>query len=102
VAVSVSRLLNQVAGNRRHTVTAVTMDSSYAAGGEPLTANDLGLSTVEAAQVEPTGGYVGRYIISTALLEARWTGTATASILVEPSATTNLSTITFNVDAWGI
>lgn len=101
MAVTVARLLNQVAGNKRHTVTAVTMDSSYVAAGEALTANQLGLGRVESAQVQNSGGLVGEYDISASKILARWTGDATASVLAQPSSTTDLATVVFNVDAWG-
>jgi hypothetical protein len=36
-----------VPGSRRQTVTEVTLDTEYAAGGEPVTAAELGLSRFE-------------------------------------------------------
>lgn len=101
MAATFSRLLNSVAGNRRHTVTAVTFDSSYLTGGESVTANQLGLTKLDSVEVQPTVGYVGEYITSTSTLLARWTGATTAAVLAEVSSTTDLSAVVFNVDAWG-
>jgi hypothetical protein len=39
----------RVPGAERRTVTDVTFDNSYAEGGEPLTAEQLGLNSVDVA-----------------------------------------------------
>lgn len=39
----------KVPGSERRTVTEVTLDNSYAAGGEPVTAAQLGLRVVDFA-----------------------------------------------------
>lgn len=49
MAVSVSRITDAQVPRFR-TVTDVTLDSSYQEGGEPLTAEQLGLATVERAE----------------------------------------------------
>jgi hypothetical protein len=102
VVATFSRTLNQVAGNRRHTVTAVTFDTSYLTGGESVTANDLGLYKLDYVTVLTTVGYVGEYITSTSTLLARWSGATTDAVLAQVSSTTNMGTVVFNVDAWGI
>lgn len=43
------KVVATVPGAQRFTVTEVTFDSSYPTGGEPLTATDLGLTTVDFA-----------------------------------------------------
>lgn len=102
MAATFSRILNQVAGNRRHTVTAVTFDTSYLTGGESVTANDLGLYKIDSVTVQPTVGYIGEYITSTSEILARWSGATTDAVLAEVSSTTNMGTVVFSVDAWGI
>jgi hypothetical protein len=37
----------RVPGSRRQTVSTVTMDTEYAAGGEPVTAAELGLTRID-------------------------------------------------------
>lgn len=39
----------RVVGAQRKTVTDVSMDTSYLSGGEPVTAGNLGLNTVDTA-----------------------------------------------------
>jgi hypothetical protein len=58
------------AGQTKLVVKKVTFDSSYPTGGEPLTASDLGLSTVLAAWPGPSAGYVFEYDITNAKLKA--------------------------------
>jgi hypothetical protein len=41
-------------GNTKRTVTDIALDSSYLSGGEPVTAGDLGLNSVNWASSEPT------------------------------------------------
>ncbi len=44
MAVSVSQVNQYVTGNKRVVVNNITLDSSFASGGEPLTKAQLGLS----------------------------------------------------------
>lgn len=44
-------------GNKLHVLADVAFDSSYAIGGESVTANNFGLSTIERLVVEPCQGY---------------------------------------------
>lgn len=62
-------------GNQIKTVTEVTLDSSYPTGGEPLTADDLGLNVVQDAVcqvVAPGDGSLvsAKYSIDDELLTA--------------------------------
>src|ERR1051325_201033 len=62
-----------VHGNRRAVAWDVTFDSSYLAGGEPLTARQLGLRTVLDVTVMPPalGGLSFAYDIANANLMAK-------------------------------
>ena len=44
-------------GNKYHVMADVAFDSSYAIGGEAITANNLGISTIERLMIEPCQGY---------------------------------------------
>lgn len=44
-------------GNKLHVLADVAFDDSYAIGGESITANNLGLSTIERLVIEPCQGY---------------------------------------------
>jgi hypothetical protein len=44
-------------GNKLHVLADVAFDSSYAIGGESISANNLGLSTIERLVIEPCQGY---------------------------------------------
>lgn len=81
----------------------VTMDASYVAtGGEPLTAAQLGLTTVLFAVVEPKGGYVFSYDIAAAKITAYWVDTSVdGAAMAEVVATTDLSTIAPRIMAIG-
>jgi len=59
-----------LAGKVRERIVDVTWDGAYPALGEPLTAATLGLTGVLFAYAYPTGGYVIKYNIASALLEA--------------------------------
>ncbi|MGH9266731.1 MAG: hypothetical protein ACRD0D_00985 [Acidimicrobiales bacterium] len=48
MAVSITNLSVFVAGSKRMAVATVTFDSSYPTGGEPVTAANLGLATLDA------------------------------------------------------
>jgi hypothetical protein len=89
----------EVPGAERRTVTDVLFDASYPTGGEPLTASDLGLSTVAFAsasvKVAGTGAVTAVfYDIANAKLLAY---TASAQV----ANTTDLSAVTVEVVAWG-
>lgn len=88
-----------VPGASRITVTEVAFDSSYPTGGEPLTASDLGLTTVEFAiatvKVAGTGSVTAVfYDIANAKLLAY---TAAAQV----ANTTDISAVTAQVFAVG-
>ena len=101
MAVSISIGDKAVLGNKRVTFSTVTFDSSYPTGGEPLTAADLGLSTVEYAvcNVNTVGG--------TQNVANVWYDKANSKIKVydetpgEASNTSDLSTLLVDVIAFG-
>ena len=45
-----------VIGDLKYKVIEITFDSSYATGGESLTASDIGFDQIVLAQIEPTDG----------------------------------------------
>lgn len=49
------------AGSKRAVVATIAFDSSYDAGGESLTAANLGLGVLDHVTIEPKGGYVFEY-----------------------------------------
>lgn len=62
MALTVSIRRRNVIGNRRETIADVTFDNSYPAGGESLTAADLGLAVLDHVEAPvSTGGYVTAY-----------------------------------------
>jgi hypothetical protein len=44
-------------GNKYHVLADVAFDNSYSIGGEAITANSLGISTIERLLIEPCQGY---------------------------------------------
>ena len=44
-------------GNKYHVMADVAFDNSYAIGGESVTANNLGMSTIDRLIIEPCQGY---------------------------------------------
>lgn len=56
----------------------VTFDSSYATGGEALTPADLGLTTLDAVNVYPSGGYLFDYDYTAKKLKALYPTAASA------------------------
>lgn len=89
--------------DRRLHLYSVTFDSSYAAGGEAVTANDLGLNSIDV--VIPAPGIVGRVAIwdSTASkLMAFASGSSATAVLAESTAATDLSAFVTQVIAIGL
>lgn len=58
------------AGSQRQTVLKATFDSSYATGGEALSAQDFGMKTVNLVTAEPASGYTFEYDYTNAKLKA--------------------------------
>lgn len=59
-----------VAGNKRNVYITAAWDSSYASGGESLTAANLGLRTITRLTAEPMSGFVFLYDYTNSVLRA--------------------------------
>lgn len=103
MAATVARITEprNVGGGVVETLHTVTLDSSYATGGEAVTANNLGLGTVLHASVGCNAGYVGEYDISNAKLKAYWMSDDIHCPFAEVATTTNLGSVVFRVRAVG-
>lgn len=92
-------------GNLKVTVTSVTFDSAYVTAGEPLTAADLGLSTVlfalptKAVTSDRTGSVDCFYDVAASKLVA-YRSVTTAND-AEVANGQNLSTLTCQLVAFG-
>lgn len=98
MAVTVTDIARTVFGNKRAVVAEITFDSSYPTGGEPLTAAQLGLASVDAvfpaAAVNSTPLALGvRYDKANAKLLAFYgdNDAGADSGLIQVPDTTNLS-----------
>lgn len=103
MAATVARITEprNVGGGVVETLHTVTLDSSYATGGEAVTANNLGLGTVLHASVGCNAGYVGEYDISNAKLKAYWVHASLGAPMAEVDTTTDLGSVVFRVRAVG-
>jgi len=95
----VGALPHYIPGAQKKVVRDVTFDASYPTGGEPLTAADLGLLTVDhtLTTVKTAGAgsvTAAKYIPSTSKLVAYAAGAEIAN-------TTDLSAVTVQVVAYG-
>ena len=61
MSLSLSNISNSKLANKFYIMADLTFDSSYAIGGESLTANAFGLSTIERLIIEPCQGYIFEY-----------------------------------------
>ena len=90
-----------VPGNNKYVIKRIQFDSSYASGGEALTATTLGLESMHMIIIEAEdSGYVAQYDWSgekVALYEAG----ADAAALDEVADTTNVSAVYARVLAFG-
>lgn len=104
MALTVSAVRRTVYGNRRIVIANITFDSSYATGGESLTASDLGLTTID--HVSPgvsTGGYVTVYDHTNSKLLALYgdNNNAADGPLIDVASTTDLSAVVVRVQVTG-
>lgn len=82
----------------------VTFDTSYTAGGEPITAADAGLQTLASVTVHETvteGGYVVGYDASAGTLKVYGSGGTADAPLSELAGGTDLSTESVKVSVRG-
>lgn len=70
-----------VAGNLRYAVYTVAFDSSYASGGEPLTAANMNMDSVHLVEADAPAGYHVAYDYTNALLRAYRIGVAASAIV---------------------
>lgn len=87
------------------TITAVTLDNSYPTGGEAITANQLGLGTVEAAAVMGTpSGFGFEFDVANMKLKAYYAdydAVADGALIQVPNGSAVLDTIVVPLIAWG-
>lgn len=90
-------------GNEVRTITEVTLDNSYAEGGEPLTATQLGLKRVYRAHVEILNGPESEEWIAYATYTALTSKVHLFSAKTgkELVATKDMSKVVLRVTAWG-
>lgn len=88
--------------DRRLHLYTVVFDSSYAAGGEAITANEIGLTSIDTIVVFPsTAGRVGVFDSANSKLLAMATGSSATAALSESTAGTDLSTFSATMLAIG-
>jgi len=92
----------EVPGNRKMVVGVVTLDSSYATGGEAVTLAQLGLSRLDFLSVTAGIGYLPTWNGSvTAPTILVYRQTAATGALVEVPSTTDMSATTVRFIAFG-
>lgn len=89
---------SSIVGNQRVNTLSIAFDSSYDAGGESLTARDMGLSVITSVNVQPKSGYTFTYDYTNFKLLAYWTPALSHThTLVFPTTTaTGLPTVGTN------
>ena len=90
-----------VPGNNKYVIKRIQFDSSYATGGESLTATQLGLESLHIIICEAEdSGYVAQYDYSGEKL-ALYEAGADAAALDEVADTTNVSAVYVRIIAYG-
>lgn len=79
MALTISGLKKDVAGNKRMHSGLITFDSSYPAGGEPLTPENLSLHTIEHIDVRSALGFTFDYDHANAKLQVFCPGVVTGA-----------------------
>jgi hypothetical protein len=94
MAVAVVETKRGVPGDTRELFANVTFDSTYPAGGEPLTAAQLGFpgGTILHLNATTTGGYMPVYNYATSKLQL-FGQTAATGALVETTTTDQSATV---------
>lgn len=82
MALTISSLKRDVAGNVRMHSGLITFDSSYATGGEDLTPEMLGLHTISDISVKAANGWIFEYDFSARKLKAFSQGAVTGATAV--------------------
>jgi hypothetical protein len=94
----------EVPGNRKFVTATVTFDSSYATGGEAITASSLGLNRLDFIWAVTQDGYVPSWDGSTTApkIKLYWVDTTTdGAALAEVPSTTDVSAVVVRVFAFG-
>ncbi len=107
VAVQDPPVFVEFTGQKGFKRAVVTFDNSYPDGGEPISAADLGLSTIDSMWVTAredfsvAGGYVVEWDKTAGTLRVLATGAAAGAVLDEEAAATDLSALVVTVLAYG-
>lgn len=90
-----------VPGNNKYVIKTCTFDSSYATGGEALTAATLGLESIHFVALSmENSGYVPQYDYTNAKI-ALYEAGADGAILDEVASATDVSAVKVRVLAFG-
>ena len=91
-----------VPGNNKYVIKRIKFDSSYASGGEALTATTLGLESVHMIIVDvEDSGFVGQYDYSGEKVALYSAGADAEDGLDEVANTTNVSAVYARILAFG-
>ena len=91
-----------VPGNNKYVIKRIQFDSSYASGGESLTATQLGFESLHIMICEAEdSGYVAQYDYSNETL-ALYEAGADAAALDEVASTTDVSAVYVRILAFGV
>ena len=91
-----------VPGNNKYVIKRIQFDSSYASGGESLTATTLGLESVHIVIVDvEDSGFVGQYDYANSTVALYSAGADAEDGLDEVANTTNVSAVYARVLAFG-
>ncbi len=101
MALTISNVKRTVFGNDRVAIADVTFDSSYATGGELLDISQLGMQQVDYLAVAPASGYAVEWDGTNKKLLVRGTGSAEKAAFTQQDASTDLSTLTVHIMAYG-
>ena len=97
----------EVPGNRKFVTANVTFDSSYATGGEAISASSLGLTRLDFMWVSPSDGYVAQWDGSLTTPKIKLFGTnkdvvgVTTGPLTEVASAVDVSSVVVQVFAFG-
>jgi len=91
-----------VPGNNKYVIKRIQFDSSYASGGESLTATQLGLESIHMIIIEvEDSGFVGQYDYTNSKVALYSAGADAEDGLDEVANTTNVSAVYARVLAFG-
>ena len=79
MALTIGSLQNTIFGNRVVATGTIAFDSSYPTGGESLTANNVGLNTIDYIGIQTTLGLIFEYDYTNAKILAYLMGVTTGA-----------------------